>query len=108
MRIFILIAVAIALVSVGMAFNARLNQSSKQDAEERVFVVVYADHYDIDGRRFEGPLSGQLDRYIEVKHTVSIHLRGDPKVVSSRIPEIAHLTGKPNIKMAWISEPERP
>lgn len=108
MRIVVLIAAAIILVLVWMAFNARVNSSEKLDGEERVVVVVYTDHYEIGGRRFEGPLSGQLDRYTDVKHIVSIHLTGDFTVVSSRISELRPLMGKPNIKMAWISQPERP
>lgn len=90
------------------AFNAREKTVTNVDREERVVVVVYGDHYEIGGHRFEGPLSGQLDRYAEVKHAVSIHLTGDPAVVSARIPELGHIMGKPNIKMAWISEPEHP
>lgn len=108
MRIIVLAAAAVVVILVWMGFNARLNDSSKLDAQERIVVVVYGDHYEIGGHRFEGLLSGQLDRYADVHHTVLIHLTGDPKIVSSRISEMSHLMGKPNIKMAWISEPERP
>jgi hypothetical protein len=107
-RRFILVAAAIALALIWVAFNAREKTVTDADGEERVVVAVYADHYDIGGRRFEGPLSGQLDRFADVKHTVSIHLTGDPAVVSARIPELGHLMDKANIKMAWISEPKRP
>jgi hypothetical protein len=108
MRIIVLAIAAVVVVFLWMAFNPHLNDSSKLSAEERVVVVVYWDHYEIDGHRFEGPLSGQLNRYAEVKHPVSIQLTGDPRVVSSRISEIGHLMGKPNIKIAWVSQTEHP
>jgi hypothetical protein len=108
MRIILLAAAAVVVILVWMMFNARLNESSKLGAEERVVVVVYWDHYEIDGHRFEGPLSGQLNRYADVKHSVSINLTGDPRVVGSRISEVGLLMGKPNIKMAWVSQPEHP
>jgi len=63
MRIIVLAAAAVVVILVWMGFNARLNDSSKLDAEERIAVVVYGDHYGIGGHRFDGLLSGQLDRY---------------------------------------------
>jgi hypothetical protein len=108
MRIIVLVAAAVVVALVWMAFNGRLHQAFTSGAEETVVVVVYWDHYEIGGHRYVGPLSGQLDQYANAKHLVSIQLRGDPKVVSSRISEIGHLMGKPNIRMAWISKPEQP
>ena len=106
MRITLLVAAAIVLVSACIGVNAFLKPAAKLDAGESVRVLVFADHYEIGGHRFEGPLAAQLDHYAEVGHKVSISLSGDPSVVSARIPEVAHLMGRPNIRVAWISPPE--
>jgi hypothetical protein len=106
MRIALLVAAAIVLVSAWIGVNAFLKPSAKLDYDESVRVLVFADHYEIGGHRFDGPLAAQLDRYADVDHKVSISLSGDPSVVSARIPELARLMGRPNIRVAWISPPE--
>jgi hypothetical protein len=108
MRIALLVAAAIVVALAWIGVNARLNATAESREDESVRVLVYADHYEIGGHRFEGPLTAQLDRYADAGHKVSIHLSGDPSIVSARVPELAHLMGRPNIRMAWISPPERP
>jgi hypothetical protein len=108
MRIALLVAAAIVVALAWIGVNARLNATAESREDESVRVLVYADHYEIGGHRFEGPLAAQLDRYADAGHKVSIHLSGDPSIVSARVPELPHLMGRPNIRMAWISPPERP
>jgi hypothetical protein len=108
MRIALLVAAAIVVSLAWIGVNARLKTTAESGEDETVRVLVYTDHYEIDGHRFEGSLATQLDRYADAGHTVSIHLSGDPSVVSARVPEVAHLMGRTNIRMAWISPPEHP
>jgi hypothetical protein len=108
MRIALLVAAAIVVALAWIGVNARLKTAAGSGSDELVRVLVFADHYEIGGHRFEGPLAAQLDRYADADHKVSIHLSGDPSVVAARVPELAHLMERPNIRMAWISLPERP
>jgi hypothetical protein len=108
MRTVLLVAAAIVVALGWIGVNARLKATAESGEDESVRVLVYADHYEIHGHRFEGPLAAQLDRYADAGHKVSIHFSGDPSVVSARVQEVAHLMGRSNIRMAWISPPEHP
>ncbi len=108
MRIVLLIVSVGVILLAWFGFHTYLRPADPESAYESVRVIVFADHYEINGHRFEGKLSEQLNHYADGVHKVSISLSGDPKVVSERVAELSDLVRKPNVRLAWLSPPERP
>jgi hypothetical protein len=84
-----------ALAVVGLA----LRQPSVR-FDESVLVRLSPDHYEIAGKRFEGSLADQFDRYAKNGQKISILLIGSDAVVRAREPELDHLRGHSNIRIA--------
>jgi hypothetical protein len=68
--------------------------------DEAVLVRVSSDHYVIAGKRFEGSLADQLDRYAKTSRRVSILMVGSESVLRARAPELDHLRGNSHIRIA--------
>jgi hypothetical protein len=101
MRIALISAVLflfMALAVVGLA----LRQPPVR-FDEAVFVRVSLDHYEIAGRRFEGSLADQLDRYAKTSRKVSILIVGSDTVVKARAPELDHLRRNRNVHIAFFA-----
>ncbi len=88
-----------ALLLAVVVAAASWSQPETPPPAQTVRVRVFADHFEMDGKRFEGSLATQLDRYADSKGVVSIFIVGDAEVVEARMPELAHLSGKPNIRL---------
>jgi hypothetical protein len=71
--------------------------------EEIVRVKVFSDHYEIDGTRYDGALSAQLDRYADSSQRVAIVLMGSDPDVKARLPELAHLSRNSNVSISTIT-----
>ena len=70
---------------------------------ETIRVNVFPDHYVIDGRRYIGPLSGQLDKYANSRQRVWIIISGSDPEIAARLPELAHLNGNPNVSISAVT-----
>ena len=101
MRIALISAVLVLFMALGVVGLALRQPPVKFD--EAVLVRVSPDHYEIAGKRFEGSLADQLDRYAMTGRKVSILLIGADTVVRGRAPELDHLRGNPNIRIAVIT-----
>jgi hypothetical protein len=98
MRIALISAVLFLFMALGVIGLALRQPSIRFD--EAVFVRVSPDHYEIAGKRFEGSLADQLDRYANTSRKVSILIIGPDTVVRARAPELDHLRGHSNIRIA--------
>jgi hypothetical protein len=106
MRIALMSAVLflfMALAVVGLA----LRQPPVR-FDEAVLVRVAPDHYEIAGKRFEGSLADQLDRYAKTSRKVSILIIGRDTVVRARVSELQHLRGNANIRIAVFTSHATP
>jgi hypothetical protein len=106
MRIALISAVLFLFMALGVVGLALRQPPVRFD--EAVLVRVSPDHYDIAGKRFEGSLADQLDRYAKTRHKVSILLIGSDTVVRSREPELDHLRGNSNIRIATFTSHPSP
>jgi hypothetical protein len=70
---------------------------------QTIRVNVFPDHYVIDGRRYDGPLSGQLDKYANSQQRVWIILSGSDPDIAARLPELAHLNGNPSVSISVVT-----
>jgi hypothetical protein len=70
---------------------------------QTIRVHVFPDYYVIDGRRYAGPLSGQLDRYAHSDQRVWIILSGSDPDLTARLPELAHLSGNANVSISAVT-----
>jgi len=98
MRIALTGAVLLLFMALGIIGLALRQPSVRFD--EVVFVRVSSDHYEIAGKRFEGSLADQLDRYIGTSRKVSIMIIGSDAVIRARAPELDHLRHNPHIHIA--------
>jgi hypothetical protein len=98
MRIALISAVLFLFMALGVVGLALRQPPVRFD--EAVLVRVSPDHYEIRGKRFEGSLADQLDRYAKTSRKVSILIIGPDAVVRSRAPELDHLRGNSNIRIA--------
>jgi hypothetical protein len=98
MRIALISAVLFLFMALGVVGLALRQPSVRFD--EAVFVRVSPDHYEIAGKRFEGSLADQLDRYALTNRRVSILIIGADTVVKARAPELNHLRRNPHIHIA--------
>jgi hypothetical protein len=98
MRIALISAVLFLFMALGVIGLALRQPPVRFD--EAVFVRVAPDHYEIAGKRFEGSLADQLDRYARTNRKVSILIVGSDTVVKARAPELDHLRHNPNIHIA--------
>jgi hypothetical protein len=98
MRIALMSAVLFLFMVLGVVGLALRQPPVRFD--EAVFVRVSADHYEIAGKRFEGSLADQLDRYAKTSRKVSILIIGNDTVVRARAPELDHLRANSNIRIA--------
>jgi hypothetical protein len=71
--------------------------------DEAVLVRVFANYYEIAGKRFDGSLADQLDRYADTRRKISIVIIGSETVIRARAPELDHLRGNLNIHIATIA-----
>jgi hypothetical protein len=95
MRIALISAVLFLFMALGVVGLALRQPPVRFD--EAVFVRVSPDHYEIAGKRFEGSLANQLDRYAGTNRRVSISIIGSESVVKARAPELDHLRGNPHV-----------
>lgn len=98
MRIALISAILVLSMALGVVGLALRQPSVRFD--EAVLVRVSPDHYEIGGKRFEGSLADQLDRYAKTSRKVSILIIGPDTVVRARAPELDHLRGNSNIRIA--------
>jgi hypothetical protein len=98
MRIALISAVLFLFMALGVVGLALRQPSVRFD--EAVIVRVSPDHYEIAGKRFEGSLANQLDRYAKTSRKVSILIIGPDAVTRARAPELDHLRGNANIRIA--------
>jgi hypothetical protein len=101
MRIALISAVLFLFMALGVIGLALRQPPVRFD--EAVFVRVSPDHYEIAGKRFEGSLADQLDRYAKTRRKVSILITGPDAVVRARTPELDHLRGNSNIRIALFT-----
>ena len=107
--------VALALATLGAASCAKHPGGGQQQpgsveqphvgGEAIVRVKVFSDHYEINGTRYKGVLSAQLDRYADSNQRVAIVLLGSDADVKARLPELAHLSGHSNVSISSITMP---
>ena len=96
MRIALISAVLFLFMALGVVGLALRQPPVRFD--EAVFVRVSPDH-EIAGKRFEGSLANQLDRYAGTNRRVSISIIGSESVVKARAPELDHLRGNPHVQI---------
>jgi hypothetical protein len=101
MRIALISAVLVLFMALGVVGLALRQPPVKFDVA--VLVRVAPDHYEIAGKRFEGSLADQLDRYAMTGRKVSILLIGSDTVVRAREPELSRLRSNPNIRIAVVT-----
>ncbi len=101
MRIALISGVLVLFMALGVVGLALRQPPVKFD--EAVLVRVAPDHYEIAGKRFEGSLADQLDRYAMTGKKVSILLIGSDSVVRAREPELSRLRTNPNIRIAIMT-----
>ena len=98
MRIALTSAVLFIFMALGVIGLALRQPAVRFD--EAVFVRVAPDHYEIAGKRFEGSMADQLDRYAMTNRRVSILIIGADAVIKARAPELDHLRRNPHIHIA--------
>jgi hypothetical protein len=98
MRIALISAVLFLFMALGVVGLALRQPPVRVD--EAVFVRVSRDHYEIAGKRFDGSLADQLDRYALTTRKVSILVVGADAVIKARARELDHLRRNPNIHIA--------
>jgi hypothetical protein len=101
MRIALMAGVAIVFMALGVVGLALRQPSVRFD--EAVLVRVSPNHYEIAGKRFDGSLADQLDRYANTNRKISIVIIGSESVVRARAPELDHLRGNSNIHIATVA-----
>jgi hypothetical protein len=101
MRIALISAVLFLFMALGVIGLALRQPSVRFD--EAVLVRVSPDHYEIAGKRFEGSLADQLDRYAKTSRKVSILIIGPDTAVRARMQELDHLRGNANIRIATFT-----
>ncbi|HEX4210425.1 MAG TPA: hypothetical protein VHY56_08535 [Candidatus Binataceae bacterium] len=101
MRTALIAAIAIVFMSLGVVGLALRQPSVRFD--EVVLVRVSPDHYEIGGKRFDGSLADQLDRYANSSHKISIVIIGSEPGVRARAAELDHLRGNSNIHIAAVT-----
>jgi hypothetical protein len=106
MRIALTSAVLFLFMVLGVVGLALRQPSIRFD--EAVFVRVSPDHYEIAGKRFEGSLAGQLDRYAGTSRKVSILIVGSDAVIKARAPELDNLRRNPHIHIAVFASHAAP
>jgi hypothetical protein len=106
MRIALISAVLFLFMALGVVGLALRQPSVRFD--EAVFVRVSPDHYEIAGKRFEGSLADQLDRYALANHRLSILIIGSDAVVKARAPELDHLRHNPHIHIGVFTSHAAP
>jgi hypothetical protein len=106
MRIALISAVLFLFMALGVIGLALRQPSVRFD--EAVLVRVSPDHYEIAGKRFEGSLADQLDRYAKTSRRVSILIIGPDTVIRARAPELDHLRSNSNIRIATVTSRATP
>jgi len=106
MRIALISSVLFLFMALGVVGLALRQPSVRFD--EAVFVRVAPDHYEIAGKRFQGSLADQLDRYARTSRRVSILIIGSDTVVRAREPELDHLRRNPHIHIAVFTSRVQP
>jgi len=101
MRIALMSAVLFIFMALGVV-GLGLRQPTVR-FDEAIFVRVSPDHYEIAGKRFDGSLADQLDRYALTNRRVSILIIGADNVIKARSPELNHLRRNPHIHIAVFS-----
>jgi hypothetical protein len=98
MRIALMSAVLFLFMALGVVGLALRQPPVRFD--EAVLVRVAPDHYEIAGKRFQGSLAEQLDRYAKTRNKISILIIGTDAVIKARAPELDNLRRNPNIRIA--------
>lgn len=106
MRIALISAVLFLFMALGVVGLALRQPPVRFD--EAVLVRVSPDHYEIAGKRFEGSLADQLDRYAKTTRKVSILIIGPDTVVRTRAQELDHLRANSNIRIATFTSRAAP
>jgi hypothetical protein len=106
MRIALISAVLFLFMALGVVGLALRQPPVRFD--EAVLVRVSPDHYEIAGRRFEGSLADELDRYVNTRRKVSILIVGPDPVVRARLSELDHLRSNSNIRIATFTSRTAP
>jgi hypothetical protein len=106
MRIALISAVLFLFMALGVVGLALRQPPVRFD--EAVLVRVSPDHYEIAGRRFEGSLADELDRYAKTRRKVSILIIGADPVVRARLSELDHLRGNSNIRIVTFTSHAAP
>jgi hypothetical protein len=105
MRIALMAAVAMVLMALG-AIGLALRQPTIR-FDEVILVRVYPNYYEIAGKRFEGSLADQLDRYADTQRKTSIVIIGADSATRARAPELDHLRKNSNIHIATVKQVQR-